>query len=190
MAEGLTSKRHLTPMAAPLDDPHAMAAQKSPLTTDDLQTVLTRLATAHEPADYYGLIEALAQRTLGHRLFTLMRVHPGGDEVERVYSSRPDAYPVGGRKANRGTPWGAVVIERGEIYIGRTAEDIRWAFADHPLILRLGLESVMNVPVTFGGRRLGTMNLLHRAGWYDEADVPTGRVLASLLIPELLAAGR
>jgi GAF domain-containing protein len=167
-----------------------MARQKPALTTEDLQAPLSRIAAAHGPADTYAIVEALAQRTLGHRLFTLMRLFPGGDEVERVYSSRPDAYPVGGRKANRGTPWGAVVLERGEIYIGRTADDIRWAFADHPLILSLGLESVMNVPVSFGGRRLGTMNLLHQAGWYDEADIPTGRVLASLLVPELLAAGR
>jgi hypothetical protein len=31
------------------------------------------------------------------------------------------------------------------------------------------------------------MNLLHEAGWFDEADLPAGRLLAGLLLPDVLA---
>ncbi|MGH7265426.1 MAG: GAF domain-containing protein [Candidatus Rokuibacteriota bacterium] len=158
------------------------------LTVEDLEAAAAEIAAARSATDTHAVVEALAQRALGHRLFTIMLLHEATEEVERVYSTRPDVYPVGGRKPKRGTAWGAVVIERGEVYLGRTADDIRWAFDDHPLILRLGLESVVNVPVRFRGRPLGTMNLLHEAGWYGPDDVPTGRLLASLLVPELLAA--
>jgi GAF domain-containing protein len=154
------------------------------LTLDEVAAV----AAASSAAETYAIVEALAQRALGHRLFTLMLFHEATEEVERVYSTRPDVYPVGGRKPKRGNPWGAIVLERGEVYLGRTADDIRWAFDDHPLILALGLESVMNVPVAFRGRPLGTMNLLHEADRYGPEDVPVGRLLAGLLVPELLAA--
>ena len=80
------------------------------------------------------------------------------------------------------------VYETGEPWIGRDAEDIRWAFPDHALILSLGCESAMNLPVRWQGRTLGTLNLLHRAGWYDEADAATGRIFAALAVPALLAA--
>ena len=164
-----------------------MTTPRRPLTLDDVQAVLGLTAGPHAPRDTYAAVESLAGRVLGHRLFTLMVLHDATGEVERVYSSRPDVYPVGGRKAKRGTAWGAIVIDRGEVYLGRTAEDIRWAFDDHPLILSLGLQSVLNVPVSFQGRPIGTMNLLHEAGWYGDADAPPGRLLAALLVPDLLA---
>jgi hypothetical protein len=154
---------------------------------EDVEAAVQLVAGRHAARDTYELVEALAGRLLGHRLFTLMVLDAASGEVERVHTSRPDAYPVGGRKPKRGTPWGAIVLDRGEPFIGRTADDIRRAFDDHPLILGLGCQSVLNVPVCFQGRAVGTMNLLHEAGWYDEADVPAGRLLAGLLLPDFLA---
>jgi GAF domain-containing protein len=154
---------------------------------EDVEALLRVIAGPHAPGDTYARVEALAGRVLGHRLFTLMVLDEASGEVERVHSSRPEHYPVGGRKPKRGTPWGAIVLDRGEPFIGRTADDIRQAFDDHPLILGLGLESVLNVPVRFQGRAIGTMNLLHQAGWYDEADVPMAQLLAGFLVPDYLA---
>jgi len=59
-------------------------------------------------------------------------------------------------------------------------------FFDHELILSLGCASVLNVPVVWDGRTLGTINLLHEAGWYDETDVPVGQLFAVLAIPALV----
>ena len=50
------------------------------------------------------------------------------------------------------------------------------------LILSLGCESVLNLPVAFDGRVLGTVNLLHEAGWYDERDLALGLAFAALAI--------
>ena len=38
------------------------------------------------------------------------------------------------------------------------------------------------MPVVHDGRCLGTMNLLHEAGWYAEADGPVGAAFAATLI--------
>jgi hypothetical protein len=60
------------------------------------------------------------------------------------------------------------------------------AFNDHETILALGLGSALNIPVVFEGRCLGTMNLLHQAGWYRAEDERTGLLLGTFLIPALL----
>jgi hypothetical protein len=75
-------------------------------------------------------------------------------------------------------------------YIGRSVEDIRAVFFDHELILSLGCASVLNVPVVWDGRTLGTINLLHEAGWYDEGDVPVAQIFAALAAPALLELTR
>ncbi len=50
--------------------------------------------------------------------------------------------------------------------------------------------SVLNVPVVWDGRTLGTMNLLREAGFYDEGDVPVGQIFAALATPALLELAR
>jgi hypothetical protein len=94
---------------------------------------------------------------------------------------------VGGRKRFADTPWSRRVLREGTPYIGNTAADIREVFFDHELILSLGCASVLNVPVMWGGRVFGTMNLLHEEGWYFDADVSLGLTFATALVPTYLA---
>jgi hypothetical protein len=65
---------------------------------------------------------------------------------------------------------------------------VQQAFADYELIFSLGIGAIMNVPIRFRGRSLGTMNICSEAGWFSETDRAPGRLLASLLVPPLLAA--
>jgi hypothetical protein len=144
------------------------------------------LARAGQPTALFEALDRALGATLGHRLFTVLRYHPDVQESERLYTSQGAAYPVGGRKAVRPTPWTARVLGERRPYIGRTAADIRAAFPDAELILSLGCESVLNLPVVFDGRVLGTVNLLHEAGWYGEADLPLGLLFAALAVPGFL----
>ncbi len=107
-----------------------------------------------------------AQGRFGWKLFTVMRYLPSG-EVERVYTSNPEAYPLSGRKPRRDTPWSRQVLVRGEPYYANDAAGIRFAFEDAEKILGLGLGAVMNVPVKSGERVLGTLNFLREAGGYS-----------------------
>ncbi len=50
--------------------------------------------------------------------------------------------------------------------------------------------SVLNVPVVWDGQTLGTINLLHEAGFYDEGDVRVGQIFAALATPALLELAR
>ena len=156
-------------------------------TVADFSVLVETLAEAEDDSTAFVAIAEAAANHIGHELFTIMAFHADAVQVERLYSSRPDAYPTGRRKEKRDTAWGRLVLEQGQPYIGRTVEDIRAHFDDHQLILGLGLESVLNVPVRVNGRTIGTMNLLHQAAYYDEGDLICGRLLAGLLAGPLAA---
>jgi GAF domain-containing protein len=161
--------------------------ERRPLTVRDLARLAAIAAEQAEPQALFAAADDLVQRTIGHKLFTVMRVREAAQEVERLYSSNADAYPVGGRKSKRDTPWSRAVLLEGRVFLARTPEEVRHAFADHELLASLGIGSVMNVPIGFAGRRLGTMNVSHQAGWFLPGDAETGRVVAALLAPALRA---
>ena len=148
--------------------------------------VAQALGQAGQPHGLFAALDRATGATLGHRLFTVLRYHPDTQESERLYTNQGTAYPVGGRKAVRPTPVTARIFGERRPYIGRTAADIRASFGDADLILSLGCESVLNLPVVFDGRVLGTVNLLHAAGWYDEGDLPLGLTFAALAVPGYL----
>jgi hypothetical protein len=114
-------------------------------------------------------------------LFTAMRFHPESMEVERLFSTLPDIYPINGRKPKRQTEWGQNVLIQQQINLGCGPEAIAWAFSDHKTILGLGLNAVLNVPVVSDGSTLGTINFLRKAPAFDAKDVAIGTALAASL---------
>jgi GAF domain-containing protein len=158
------------------------------LALDDVARIMELSASTKDAQATYAAVDALTQRVIGHKLFTVMRHLPETSEVERVYSSNISAYPLAGRKPKQGTPWGAAVLDRGEVFIAADAEGVRAAFSDHALISQLGISSILNVPLRHRGRVLGTMNVSHDAGHFTPDTVEKGKVLAALLAPLLLSA--
>jgi len=148
-----------------------------------LAAVAAAIRAPGQPEAAFRALDSAAAATLGHKLFTCLLHHPAGRESERRYTSQPEAYPLGGRKAVPPTPWARRLFEERQPYIGYTADDIRAVFFDHALIASLGCASVLNLPVVHDGRTLGVLNLLHEARWYGEDDVPLGQVFAALAVP-------
>lgn len=132
-------------------------------------------------------IDRLAQAAFGHRLFTAMRYLQSTDEVERIYTTDPAAYPIGGRKLKRDTAWSRQVLGAGKPYFANDQAGIRAAFDDADKILALGLGAVINVPVRHGERVVGTLNFLREAGGYSSADLEQALALAPLAAEALAA---
>ena len=150
-------------------------------------SVTDALARDGSPEAAFRAVDAAVGALVGHALFTVLVRREGGEEVERVYSSRPDAYPVQGRKRMGPTPWGDLVLTRKQTFLGPDRAAIRWAFPDHALIESLGLGSVINVSAQHGGELLGTLNVLDREGAYTSEDqVAAVRAFTPFLIPALL----
>jgi hypothetical protein len=151
-----------------------------------LAAVAAALARPGQPAPLWAALDAALGVVIGHKLFTVLRFHADSRESERCYTNQPVAYPVGGRKPFNESAWSRQVFGERRPYIGRTAEDIRTVFFDHALIASLGYDAVLNVPVAHDGRVLGTLNLLHEAGWYDDGDVAPAQLFAALAVPGYL----
>jgi GAF domain-containing protein len=157
------------------------------LTHDDHLALATALAAARRPAEVYVALQKVLAERVGFGLFTLLIRTADGQEVSRVHSTDPVAYPLAGRKRMGPTPWGELVLERQQCYLARDAEGIRWAFPDHELIASLGLASAINVPLVAMGRVLGTINLLDVAGRYTQGDVAVVRTGAPYLVLPFLS---
>ncbi len=159
---------------------------RSATLNDHLLHCIEAAGQAGQPQVLYRALDRALGEVVGHRLFTMMVLAADGVKVRRVYSNQPDAYPVGGFKTHRQTPWGQQVLGEGKAYVGRNADDIRWAFADHERILSLGCESVLNVPVRYDGRVIGTTNLLDAAGHYRPEHSAIIQPFCALLVPAFL----
>jgi GAF domain-containing protein len=164
----------------PIDTP-----ARRELRFEDLGVLAETLRAPDQPHAICRALEKLTEAVIGHRLFTVMRFDSSRSEVQRIHTSQPQAYPVGGRKQKKATAWADQVLGQMQVFRGTSPADIVAAFDDHETILGLGLGSVLNIPVVFEGRCVGTMNLLHQAGWYRSEDELTGQMLAAFLIPVL-----
>jgi hypothetical protein len=158
------------------------------LQIDDLRLLADALRAANSAHSIHTALESVSQPVIGHRLFTIMRFDVTRSEVERVHSSLPSVYPVGGRKKKVDTKWANHVLREMKVFRCTTPEEIRSAFDDHQTILGLELGSIINIPIVFEDRCLGTMNLTHEAGWYLPEDERTGILLGAFLIPVLIGA--
>jgi hypothetical protein len=152
--------------------------------------ILAAHADPDQPAATFRTIDAVLAETPGHILFTILVHHPSLKQSERFYSNQPQAYPVGGRKPVTDSLWMQQVIHNGRPYIGRTRQDIATHFFDHGLIHALGCDSILNMPVRWRGETMGTLNLCHRTGHYDESHLPAVRLIAHLALPALLLINR
>jgi GAF domain-containing protein len=156
------------------------------LNTTDFLFLGDALASAKQPADVYKAAEMVLARRLGFGLFTMLVRTPDGEQVRRVYTTNPQAYPLEGSKRMGPTPWGDLVLKNQQCYVSDNAEGIRWAFPDHELIASLGLASVINVPLVVMGQVLGTINLLDVAGRYHDDDVALVRSVAPFMVAPFL----
>lgn len=155
-----------------------------------MEAVLAAHADPDQPGATLRAIDAALARDPGHTLFTVLVHHPALKQSERFYTNQPDAYPIGGRKPVTDSPWMHRVIHSGHPCIGRTRNDIQQNFFDHALIFSLGCGSILNMPVRWRGQTLGTLNLCHRAGFYDDNHLPPLRLAAQLALPALMTIVR
>jgi hypothetical protein len=98
--------------------------------------------------------------TVGYHLFTVTWFDTAAMQVQRVYSSNPLAYPVGGRKSKQDTAWGRQVLMDGKPLVCEGDAAIARMFEDHATILGLGLHASINAPVLSENACVGVLNFL------------------------------
>lgn len=123
--------------------------------------------------------------SVGHRLFTVSRILPGAKEVERIFTTNAQVYPVQGRKPIDDSEWTAQMA-RGECFVANRPQDFGAHFGDLDTIVSIGLGSVINMPVFDGPRQLGTLNLLDATGAYGGDVLTPCRAALTLAVQAFL----
>lgn len=146
---------------------------------DASQTVTAQMQTD------FGRVTQICEQRFGFRFLTILKVLPDPVNVLRVHSSSPDDYPVGALKPMGGTPWGKLVIDGAQVWLGNGAQEVLWAFPDAQLILSKGCEACACAPVVSGGKTVGVLSLNAALGAYTSDDLHQMRRIAQDLIPAL-----
>jgi hypothetical protein len=152
------------------------------------------LARASTPDQALQQIEAARLALLGKGLLTVnmdaTRPDDPPDELQlqRLWTSNPQAYAVGGRKRKTLTPWTQQLLRRSEIFIGEGDEALAEIFEEHQQIVALGLHAVVNVPLLLAGRCVATFNVLGERSYWMAHEVATIRLLALLATPWVMQA--
>lgn len=105
---------------------------------------------------------------IGTQLLTASVYDMDKRQSMRVYSENLDAYPLAGLKPIIDNKWTEIVLNQHRIFHTLSIEEIAEVFFDWQLIQSLGNESNANIPVVVDGKVIGSLNLLHKAGYYTE----------------------
>jgi GAF domain-containing protein len=165
---------------------HPVPATRRNLQLDDLHRLEEALRAAGDPPPIFAAAEALTRAVIGHRLFTINLFDAAPFEVARVHTSRPDVYPVGGRKPKARTAWGDRVLVGMEVFLAADAAAVQATFDDYETLFALDIGSILNIPVGCCGRCVGTMNLCHEAGRFTPQDIRNAQLIAAFLAAPLM----
>jgi hypothetical protein len=157
-----------------------------PLTLDDVGAIVALTGAQADRPVIYKAVEAITAETCGFVFLTTLKYNEAEQVVERLHSSNEGTYPVGGRKPLSKITRSHQALDSGEVFLAGTREAVKEAFFDHELIFSLGSTAIMNAPIRYAGRRLGTLNLCGEEGMYGPEEIRTAQILAGLLIPSLL----
>jgi GAF domain-containing protein len=154
------------------------------LTAHDIDTLSA--GAAKSPVALFEAIHQVAKRRVDAGLVTAMRHDEPAATVERLYSSNPQAYPVGGRKLKQDSDWSQHVLVERRVLVSAGDDAIKKHYVDHPTIFGLGMHSCVNVPLVSEGRCIGTLNVLNaRSGWSDD-EVAVARALGLAALAAVL----
>lgn len=119
-------------------------------------------------------VEQAVKEQVGFKLFTILAFRDQGRQMERLYSSHPQEYPVGGRKdvgRDVAADWLEVCLVSQQPFFGPTRADVERIFKDSDLITSLGCGSIINAPVIRANTTVAALNVLDAEGAYTEQDV-------------------
>jgi hypothetical protein len=164
-----------------------MPSARRDVTIADVEAIQALSGAEPDRMRIYRAVERIAAETVGFVFLTALRYNEAEACVQRLHSSNEQAYPVGGKKPLSKIKESHAALDSGEVFLAADRAAVKEAFFDHDLIFSLGSTAILNAPIRFGGRRLGTLNFCGVENTYGPDEVRKAKLLAGLLIPSLLA---
>lgn len=112
-------------------------------------------------------LEDAAQKHVGVTLFTVMDYVADRNMGRRCFTNDPDNYPASGWIPLQDNAWFDCVIRKQKTYVANDADQITRDFADADLIASLGCGAIVNLPLIENGQVVATVNLLNKAGHFN-----------------------
>lgn len=122
-------------------------------------------------------------------LFTVLFYDKKTNLLWRLFSNNQTINAIGGKKRATNSKWSVTVLKHGEVFIAPDKSALMEVFSDAPFLISYGCESVLNVPVKYQGRVIGSLNLLHKEHSYDRGNISPALIISQMLVPYLLDAG-
>ena len=128
------------------------------LTDPDIEAISIALARVDPLAALLEVFDHIAAQRIGTVVFSASTCRVESLEVTRVYSSHPDVYPVGGTTNKRETSWGRHVLQQRRVFVGEGSLAMAAAFDDQVNMERIGIRSIVNIPIVIRDICLGVLN--------------------------------
>lgn len=124
---------------------------------------------SEQPVASFDALLQLAKELVDVKVFTVQTHDHATGAANRLYSTVPEIYPVGGLKPADETFWSRLVIDEQKTFVANNLTEIAAVFPDYGQIADLDCASIINIPVVIGGKVWGTLNCLHVEGhWTPE----------------------
>lgn len=157
--------------------------------SDGLLEELSRIERAcfhaERPHEVFRAVDGALQRMLGHRLLTILVYDDTRTRATRIYSSDAATYAEGAIDPVVSPVWADRVLRLGLPFVAYREDELASVFAHHERLALLGLGSVVNMPLRWQGRVLGTLNMLDAPERYAQIEVDVVRILAHMAVPAL-----
>jgi hypothetical protein len=155
---------------------------------DDWKRLLDAVASETPTPASFDVCFDIARREVACEVMTVTLHDAAVTTVERLYSSRPESWAVGGRKALSVGIWSETVIEARKPFVANSYAEMSAVFNDDAVSEGLGLGAIVNVPIFFGGIVRGTVNVLNVPGFYDATRIERTLALAPFFTMAMLTA--
>ncbi|WMS41394.1 GAF domain-containing protein [Acuticoccus sp. MNP-M23] len=150
-------------------------------------TAFTRaIAAPNQPTAAFEALCDMAAAHVGVKLFTVLTIDQTAGLLRRSFSNMPDAYPAKGTKKMTDTRITDTMLKDRTWVLSDGADEVKANFFDHELIMSLGCESCLNVPIVVADEVLGSINLLHDAGHYTPERIEAAQKLSHAAATALL----
>jgi GAF domain-containing protein len=139
------------------------------------------------PSAAFAAADHAAERLVARSYSTILRLEDGGMSC-RLFSSVPQAYPVGIAKPLGPSSWRDQVVDRGEVFLAATPAEIAVHFPDFEVVASLGGRCLANIPVPgANGRIVGLFNVAGGRA-FAPSELRLLQLIGNLLGPAVAAA--
>jgi len=141
---------------------------REPACKNHLGSLEAAIRDAAPAAVVYARLHEALGKVIGFKVLTVQKLDLATLRSVRLYSSEK-SYPVGGAKQHIRSAWSEAVLDRHSAYVAHDLAALRATFPDSAAIEATGCGSIVATPIIHAGSVVGTMNLWHRDGYYDDA---------------------